>query len=60
MATTFIKINKADNVAVALEELQKGTVIALDGDEIELKDTIPYGHKFLLTDLQEGPPESGA
>ena len=54
MATTFIKINKADNVAVALEELQKGTIIALDGDEIELKDTIPYGHKFLLTDLQEG------
>lgn len=52
--TTFIKINKADNVCVALTELKKGQTIEIDGTSIVLKKDIPYGHKFLLKDLKEG------
>lgn len=44
------KINKNDNVAVALKDLKKGT--AENG--IILKDDIPFGHKILLCDLPAG------
>lgn len=54
METTFIKINKADNVCVALTELKKGQGIEIDGSTLVLKDDIPYGHKFLLKDLAAG------
>ncbi|MBR1465387.1 MAG: altronate dehydratase [Bacteroidaceae bacterium] len=52
--TTFIKINKADNVCVALTELSKGQDIEIDGKSITLKDNIPYGHKFLIKDIEKG------
>jgi altronate hydrolase len=52
MDTSFIKINKADNVAVALTELNKGQNVEIDGQSIILKDDIPYGHKFLLKNLE--------
>ena len=52
MDTSFIKINKADNVAVALTELNKGQNVEIDGQSIILKDNIPYGHKFLLKNLE--------
>ncbi len=54
MNASFIKINKADNVAVALKPLEKGSVVEIDGQKVELKDDIPYGHKFLLNNLEEG------
>ncbi|MDE6418060.1 MAG: altronate dehydratase family protein [Duncaniella sp.] len=51
----FIKINPADNVAVAINPLSKGTVVAVDGaGDIELVTDIPAGHKFALRDLAEG------
>ena len=54
MNTTYIKINKADNVAVALAPLQKGQNVEIEGKAFQLKTDVPYGHKFLLTDLGEG------
>ena len=40
----FIKINPADNVAVAISELKKGSVIDVDGDKITLVTDVPAGH----------------
>ena len=47
----FIKINPADNVAVAILDLKKGDVAAIDNIDITLNSAIPAGHKFALTDI---------
>ena len=49
-----IKINPADNVAVAIEPLKQGEQVAIDGRLITLNNDVPAGHKFLLTDLHQG------
>ena len=46
----YIKINPADNVAVALQDLQKGEVV----EGVALLVDIPRGHKIVLQDLKEG------
>ena len=48
-----IKINPADNVAVAIEHLYAGMSVEIDGKVITLKDNVPSGHKFLLEDCAE-------
>ena len=50
----YIKINPADNVAVAIEPLQKDEQVVIDGRAICLADDVPAGHKFLLNDLAQG------
>ena len=50
----FIKINEKDNVAVALNDLKKGTEIKIDDSEVYLLEDIERGHKFTLYDLNEG------
>ena len=50
----MIKINPADNVAVAIEPLQAGEIIDIDGQHITLNNDVPAGHKILLSDLVEG------
>lgn len=47
----FLKINNADNVAVALEQLSFGEILQVDGDTITIISDIPAGHKFALCDL---------
>ncbi len=49
-----IKINPADNVAVAIETLKKGETINIEEQFITLNSDVPAGHKILLTDLAEG------
>ena len=49
-----LKINPADNVAVAIEELAQGELVTVDGVEFELQESIPAGHKFALTAMEEG------
>ena len=49
-----IKINPADNVAVAIEALKAGETIEIEGQSITLNSDVPAGHKILLTDLAEG------
>ena len=46
----YIKINPADNVAVALEDLSKGEVV----EGVTLLVDIPRGHKIVLQDLKAG------
>ena len=46
----YIKINPADNVAVALQDLSKGEVV----EGIALQTDIPRGHKIVLRNLRAG------
>ena len=50
----IIKINPADNVAVAIEQLKAGETIDIEGQRITLNNDVPAGHKILLSDLVEG------
>ncbi len=50
----FIKINAADNVAVALRDYAKGETLCVDGSDVTLAEDIARGHKFTLTDLASG------
>lgn len=54
MSTKYLKINPADNVAVAIETLSKGEVVSIDGINITIAEEIPAGHKFVLTALAQG------
>ena len=54
MQTKFLKINTADNVAVAIVNLPKGESMTIDGVAITLKEDVTAGHKFALKDFAEG------
>lgn len=54
MKQLFIKINEQDNVAVALEQVEKGEVVTIEGQEIVTADVIPFGHKIALEDIPCG------
>ena len=54
MKTTYLKINAADNVAVAIEPLKAGQQIIVAGDTITVNEDIPAGHKVALKDFAEG------
>ena len=54
MTTKFLKINTADNVAVAIENLSKGEVLQIDGTEVQLQEEVPAGHKFALKAFAQG------
>lgn len=49
-----IKINPADNVAVALEAIKTGETVNVEGLEVTVTGDIPAGHKLLLQDLKAG------
>ncbi|MBR4337517.1 MAG: altronate dehydratase [Bacteroidaceae bacterium] len=51
---TFLKINPADNVVVALQPLSKGEAIDVDGQRITLLTDVPAGHKCALKVIAEG------
>ncbi len=50
----YIKINSADNVAVALKDIPKGYVLKIAGDETITTENIPSGHKIALKDFIAG------
>ena len=50
----FIKINPADNVAVAIHDVQAGGCFDIDGVQIVPQTLIPAGHKVALKDIAEG------
>ena len=50
----YIKINKLDNVVVALCNLDEGYVIDNDGDKVTLLKAVPMGHKIALCDIKAG------
>ena len=54
METKYLRINPADNVAVAIVNLPAGEHLSVDGIEITLNEDIPTGHKFALKNFAEG------
>ena len=50
----YIKIHPQDNVAVALADLPKGSVLDIDGVKIELAENISRGHKIALQTIPQG------
>lgn len=51
---TFLRIHPKDNVLVALQNLEQGTVIEFEGKSFALTTAIAAKHKFSLVDLQPG------
>ena len=49
-----IKIHPKDKVAVAVEALNKGDIVTVDGKDILIKSPVPAGHKFALQDINSG------
>jgi len=49
-----LKINKADNVLVALQDLQTGQQVAFEGETYTLVEPIPAKHKFFMQDMRTG------
>lgn len=54
METKYLRINPADNVAVAIVNLPAGEIVSVDDTDITLTEEIPAGHKFALKDFPEG------
>ncbi|WP_295936550.1 UxaA family hydrolase [uncultured Alistipes sp.] len=50
----FLKINAADNVAIALVDLTAGETLDVDGTRVTLAEEIARGHKFALRNIAEG------
>jgi altronate dehydratase small subunit len=54
----YILNDQKDNVITALTKLEKGQVIHLGSKEripsITLKDSIPFAHKFAITEIMKG------
>jgi len=53
-AIQFLRINPADNVVVAMENLSAGQVVTVDGQTITVVEDIPAGHKLAIQDFAEG------
>jgi altronate hydrolase len=55
MKNNILKVNRADNVAVALVDIAEGETLVMDGEELFAAiDHIPYSHKVALTDFSAG------
>lgn len=50
----YLKISPADNVAVAISDLEQGEVLNIEGVDITIKNPIPTGHKFALKAIKNG------
>lgn len=51
--SNVIQIDEKDNVATATSDLHKDEELKIEGGTIELKDDIPYGHKFAVRKIAE-------
>jgi hypothetical protein len=54
MSEKVIVITARDNVATALEPLQPGERLNVDGASIDVRDAIAVGHKVALTRIGTG------
>lgn len=52
----WVKIHEADNVAVAIVQIEQGTVLCADSETVTAVDRVPAGHKIALKELAENAP----
>lgn len=50
----ILKVHDSDNVIAALVNLNLGDQVSLDGEQFEIKETIPMKHKFAAVDFAVG------
>lgn len=50
----LIHIHPADNVAVALQPIAKGTAVQIAGKTVTAREEIPQGHKMSVTTVSKG------
>ena len=53
-AQTILKVHPADNVLVALTNLEKGVTVNYEGQEYVIQELVKAKHKFATTDLATG------
>lgn len=46
-----LKINKDDNIVVALTDLDQGVYVDVDGEEVMLQNAVKAKHKFVIKDI---------
>lgn len=60
MPPSAIIVDRKDNVATALRQLEAGNSIRVEIEDyvvdVTLSQTIPFGHKFALKDIEPGEP----
>jgi altronate hydrolase len=54
MKHKVLKVNKHDNVIVALSNLPKGATVTFEGNDYVMQEDIPAKHKFYMQDMQPG------
>ena len=47
-------MSEADNVAVALEDMQPGKKVKVNGFDLEIRENIDFGHKFATRKISKG------
>lgn len=47
----FLQINENDNIVLALRDLEKGEILEINGEAIQLKENIKRGHKIALKEI---------
>jgi len=50
----IVVIKETDNVATALSTIKTGTKIVYKGEEVDVLEDIPFGHKIALNDIEKG------
>jgi len=48
---TVMKINKNDNVAIALHSIKKGDKFKIEDNILKVNENIDFGHKIALTNI---------
>jgi altronate dehydratase small subunit len=60
MSLSALVVDKKDNVATALRQLEEGDSISVEVEDgvvaVVLRQSIPFGHKFSLKDIERGEP----
>ena len=54
MKQNILKVHPADNVLVALTDLQANEQVTYKGETYTVKELIPAKHKFAVTEIPEG------
>jgi altronate hydrolase len=54
--SNVLKVHPADNVLVALVNLEKGTVVSFEGREYTIAENVKAKHKFATVELAPGDP----
>ena len=50
----LIRLAEGDNVAVAARGLERGAVVDVDGEELVVRDPIPFAHKVAIRPIEAG------